>query len=106
MFSGLFTDSNGEVSLVIEDNEWKAFSNSWDVEVKGQTITIREAHKVVHLVLRVDPPKTVIVEKLNMSLGGIRFEANGDFLKVTQPNGSISELTSCIFDNCLVGMAF
>jgi len=105
LFSGLFTDSKGDVSLIIEDNEWKALSTAWDVEVKGPTITIREGHRVVHLVLRVDPPRKLIVEKLNMSLGGIRFDANGNFLRITFPNGSIGEFTSFIADNCNVGLS-
>ena len=106
MFSGVFTDSRGNISLEIEDNEWKAYSNLWDVEVKGPTITIREAHKLVHLVLRVEQPSTIIVEKLDMALAGLHFEANGDFLRVTFGNGSITEFTSCIADNCNVGIAF
>lgn len=99
LFSGLFTDSDGNISLEIEDNEWKAYSNAWDIEVKGPTITIREAHRVVHLVLTVSQPGTISVERLNMKLGGLHFEANGDFLRVKFPNGGVSEFTSCIADN-------
>jgi len=106
LFSGLFTDSDGNVSLQIEDNEWKAYSTSWDVEIKGPTITIREAHRVVHLILTVSQPSTIVVERLNMRLGGLHFEANGDFLRVTFPNGGKGEFTSCMADNCSVGMSF
>ncbi|VXB44481.1 conserved hypothetical protein [Pseudomonas sp. 8O] len=106
LFSGLFTDSEGNISLEIEDNEWKAYSNAWDVEVKGSTITIREAHRVFHLILSVSQPNTIVVERLNMTLGGLQFEANGDFLRVTFPHGGVSEFTSCLADNCMVGMAF
>lgn len=106
LFSGTFTDSNGDVTLIIEDNEWKAFSTAWDVEVKGPTITIREGRGIIHLIIRVDPPKRLIVERLEMSLGGYRFEANGDFLRVTIPGGGGAEFTSCVMDNCNVGMSF
>jgi hypothetical protein len=106
LFSGLFTDSTGNVSLEIEDNEWKAYSNSWDVEVQGPTIKIREAQRVVHLVLTINQPDTIVVEKLDMSLGGLRFQADGNFLRVIFPNGSVSEFTSCISDDCMVGMSF
>lgn len=106
LFSGLFTDSTGNVSLQIEDNEWKAYSSSWDVEVKGSTIKIREAQRVVHLALTVVQPSTILVERLYMSLGGLRFEANGNFLRITFPNGSTNEFTSCLADNCEVGMSF
>lgn len=106
LFSGLFSDQAGNVSLVIEDNEWRAATTAWDIEVKGKSITIREAHSVIHLVLRVDPPKALIVERLNMSFGGLHFEANGNFLRVRFPSGGINEFSSCLADNCSVGMAF
>jgi hypothetical protein len=105
LFSGLFTDSNGNVSLEIENNEWKAYSDSWDVEVRGPTIKIREAQRVVHLILNVVQPDTIVVEKLEMSLGGLRFQADGNFLRVIFPSGSVSEFTSCISDNSMVGMS-
>jgi hypothetical protein len=105
LLSGYFTDSKGEVSLVIQDNEWRAEANLWDVEVKGPRITIREAQRATHLVLRVDPPNALVVERLDMLLAGIRFEANGDFLRVTYPDGSGGEFTSCLSDNCSVGIA-
>lgn len=103
--SGLFTDSSGKVTLQIEDNEWRAASSAWDVEIQGRRITIREAHRIVHLVLRVDPPRELVVEKLNMSLYGLAFEANGDFLRIRFPGGGVSEFTSCIADNCQIGFS-
>lgn len=106
LFSGLFTDSRGDISLQIDNNEWKAYSNSWDVEVKGPTITIREDRQVIHLILKIIQPSTIVVEKLDMALGGLRFQATGDFLRVIFPNGSTSEFTSCIADNCRVGLSF
>lgn len=106
LFSGTFTDSNGNISLEIEDNEWKAYSNLWDVEVQGPTIKIREAQRVVHLDLKIIQPDTIVVEKLDMSLGNLRFQADGDFLRVIHPNGGTSEFTSCICDNCMVGISF
>ena len=101
-----FSDQAGNVSLVIEDNEWRAATTAWDIEVKGKNITIREAHSVIHLVLRVDPPKALIVERLNMSFAGLHFEANGNFLRVRFPNGGMNEFTSCLADDCSVGIAF
>lgn len=103
--SGLFTDSNGNITLQIVDNEWRAASTVWDVEVKGRRITIREAHRVVHLVLRAEPPEKIVVEKLNMSLNSLSFEADNNFLRVRYPDGGVIEMTSCIADNCKVGLS-
>ncbi|QEU31503.1 HNH endonuclease [Pseudomonas luteola] len=105
LFSGLFTDSLGNITLVIEDNEWKAFSSSWDVEVKGPKITIREAKRIIHLILRAEQPSTIFVEKLNMSLGGYKFEANKEQLTIIDSKGNKLNIGSSIFDNCRVGLS-
>jgi hypothetical protein len=103
-FSGYFTDSKGNRSLKIIDNEWQASTSAWDVEIQGPTITIRERHRFIHLILRVNPPSEIIVEMLKMSLAGYTFEANGDFLHVGLPDGKIAKFTSCIMDYCDVGL--
>ena len=102
--SGHFTDANGVVTLVIKDNEWMAASDSWDVEVVGPRITIREKFRKVHLVLRADPPYGLIVEKVDMLLGGYRFFADGDDLEIQMPNGSSFNFSSCYSGNCKVGL--
>lgn len=104
--SGTFTDSTGEISLIVKDNEWMAKSSSWDVEVTGGRIIIREGPRNIHLVLKAEPPHALVVEKLDMRLGGLHFLANGDFLKVEFPTGGVMEFTSCIADGCQVGMSF
>lgn len=105
-FSGFFCDSKGNLSLQIIENEWFAQSSNWDVEVTGGSIIIRERKGLIHLKLDAKPPDTLVVDRLNMNLGGLLFEANGDFLRVTFPGGGVSEFTSCLADNCRVGMAF
>jgi len=104
--SGFFCDSKGVVSLKIIENEWQANSNNWDVEVSGGAITIREAKRDIHLKLVASPPDKIIVERLNMFLNGLLFEANGDFLRMQNEQGGTMEFTSCIADNCHVGIAF
>ncbi len=105
-FSGFFTDSSGKVSLTIKDNEWIAATSNWDVEVSGKSIVIREALGEIHLRLIADPPDGLIVDKLDMSLGGLGFRANGDSLQVLFPGGGASVFTGCVADNCQVGMSF
>lgn len=105
LLSGHFTDSNGNQSLVIEDNEWQASSTCWDVEVKGPTITIREGLGRIHLKLVFVKPNEIFVDRLNMSLYGLQFEANGDFLRIRGPGGLSQEYTSCLSDHCNVGLS-
>lgn len=104
--SGVFCDSKGNVTLRIVENEWIASSANWDVEVSGGVIIIREAHGKIHFRLKVDPPNKLIVDRLDMNLGGWEFEANGDCLRVKHPGGAINTFTACIADNCRVGMSF
>lgn len=106
LLSGIFCDSKGTMSVQLIKNEWLAYNSNWDVEVAGGAIIIREGKGNIHLKLVASPPGTIIVERLNMFLNGILFEANGDFLRVKYANGSVVEFTSCIVDNCRVGMAF
>lgn len=103
--SGIFCDSNGNETLKILENEWIASTNNWDVEVAGGVITIREAYRKIHLCLKVDPPNRLIVDRLDMNLEGLTFEANGDFLKVKFPDGRTHIFTSCLGDNCQVGLS-
>jgi Zn ribbon nucleic-acid-binding protein len=104
--SGIFCNANNEVTLKIIENEWIASANSWDVDVAGGAIVIREARGKIHLKLSVEPPNKLIVDRLDMNLGGLGFEANSDFLKVKYPGGQVHEFIGCGSDNCPVGMSF
>ena len=103
--SGFFSDSSGKVSLQIVENEWLANSNNWDVEVSGGSIKIREKKGDIHLRLITNPPDKLIVDRLNMFLNGYLVEANGDFLRIHNPQGGTMEFTSCIADNCQIGIS-
>lgn len=103
--SGHFTDTNGDISLVIKDNEWMASTDSWDVEIVGGRITIREGAGRVHLILKSDPPYGLIVEKVDMLLGGYQFLANGDDLEIHMPDGGSINLSSCVASRCRVGLS-
>lgn len=103
-FSGHFTDANGNVSLVIKDNEWMALSSAWDVEVVGGRIKIREDVGKVHLILKVDPPRGLIVEKLDMLLGGYRFIVQDDDLVIYMQNGNKISFSSCSCVGSKVGL--
>jgi hypothetical protein len=104
--SGIFCDAKGKNTLQIIENEWIASSDNWDVEVSGGAITIREAPRKIHLRLTVEPPQKLVVERLDMMLNDMKFEANGNFLRVRFPGGEVHDLTGCISDGCLIGMGF
>lgn len=105
--SGIFCDSNGDVSLRIQENEWLASTDNWDVEVGGGAIVIREGLKKIHLKLKAEPPHLLIVEKLDMKLGDMAFklEADGNCLKFYHPNGCAT-FKRCEIKNFIVGLSF
>jgi hypothetical protein len=86
LFSGVFTDSKGNQSLKIVDNKFEASASNWDVVFKGNTMTIREGVRNIHLVLQAAPPNGIVVKRLNMKCApGFGFEGNDDFLIVHFP---------------------
>ncbi len=103
--SGIFCNSAGQCTLKIQENEWIASSTNWDVEVAGGKIIVRRALGEIHLKLRVNPPKELIVEKLDMRLGRWCFKGNKEKLIVTDPCGNENVYRSCFANNCQVGMS-
>jgi hypothetical protein len=104
--SGHFTDSTGNLSLSIFQNEWIASVENWDVKVTGQTIAIREKQGKINLRLIADPPASLVVDKLDMKLAEYLVLANKDSLVIKLPDGRTSDFTGCIIDGCEVGIAF
>jgi hypothetical protein len=102
--SGVFYDSTGERSLEIDQNNWAASSDNWDVEVIGPAITIREKAGKIHLKLVADAPNGLIVERLDMTIEGRHIVGNQDTLTISFPNGKVSTLTNCIGSGSPVGL--
>jgi len=66
LIDAAFRDANGNPTLEIVRNEWRSNAGNWDVEVKGQLITIRQAHAHLVLQIRTVPPHALVVERLLM----------------------------------------
>lgn len=80
--SARLTNRAGTQTLEIVENEWRSGISSWDVELVGQRITIRDAPGEVTLVLRVNPPRGLVLERLNMYQDGIHVRADESKLEV------------------------
>ncbi|MCS4133673.1 HNH endonuclease [Salinibacter ruber] len=103
--SAHFSNSKGEASLQIQDNEWRVFTGNWDVEAVGGTITIRDAPGQISLQLSISGRGTIAIQNLNMQLNGMHFHGNTDDLVVESSDGRSMRLTNCIASNCHVGLA-
>jgi hypothetical protein len=86
--SALFHDHLGNEIFRITQNEWEGLTTNWDIETKGQRITIRYAPGRVILVIRAEPPNNLVVERLNMFYKGVCLTASeGKPISVSSPDG-------------------
>lgn len=80
--SGKFLDSEGKDTLEIIENEWHAFSNSWDVEIVGSSITIKEKKGKIHLKLDSEPPEGINISRLDMQMSDLNIKIENQELMV------------------------
>jgi hypothetical protein len=100
-----FFNRQAQPSLFIRQNEWKVFSDSWDVEVSGPSVTVRMQRGEIALRLVFVPGEGLIVERLDMHCAGYHLVGNGQELQVRFPGGGGSTFTRCIADNGDVGLS-
>jgi len=104
--NAIFYNSQGELSLLIMDNEWRAYETNWDVEAVGGVVTIRDNPKRISLRLVVMPPYGIIIKNLDMYFMGYHFIGNPYDLLVEFPNGSKASFKGGLVDNCRIGISF
>jgi SEC-C motif len=103
--SATFRDSSGNITLQIVDNEWRVNTENWDAECVGPRTTLRSAPRKLSLVLRTDPGKAVVVERLHMIHRGVEIEAKEkDDTVLVLPDGATLKAGGVDFDNCEVGI--
>ena len=103
--SANFSDRFGAPTLSIQENEWKVWSDNWDVEVTGPRIKIVSRNGDSSLRLCALPPNALAVEQLEMSLGAYRFSCTTERLLIRTQAGSSLDLSQNFIDGCEVGMA-
>lgn len=95
----------GEEILRIENNEWKTTALNWDVEVKGPRITIRNSKGDIALIIRVETPKLLVVERLEMMHRGIRIKCSENHdLEITTQCGTKLRSARMNIVGCAVGI--
>lgn len=102
--SGVFCDAIGRESLKIKENEWFVDSDYWDVECIGSRITIRSALGEIVLVLRMNAPNGLIVERINMLFEGVRFMGDEHALQFCMDGNNWRKWVGCSMSNCLRGI--
>ena len=101
LISGKFYDSQGIVNLELIKNEWVCSARHWDVQVVGPRITIIEKRKGPRLIIKVDAPERLIVERLDMLVKGTRIVGDEHKLRVGP-----HQFHNCGVSNCNIGFCF
>lgn len=105
LVNALMTDSEGNETLRIENNEWRSNSLNWDVEVVGKKIIIRKKQSDFALVLRTEPPEKLIVEKLKMEYKGVSISCEEEKnIFITNPSGGILFTNGMTVKNYKIGL--
>lgn len=105
LLSGQFTDERGRVTLTIVDNVFSVISENWDVECVGPRIKIRSEKGLISLVLRMDPPLGLAIERLMMQFQGVFFEGDENTLKISTDGKNWSTFSQVTISNCFSGIA-
>lgn len=86
--TGSFVGPSGKGALRFEENQPLAVSGSWDVELAGELVTVREGPGHIVAQVRIDATHDVLrVERLDMRLmGEARLLVSGGVLQVSAPD--------------------
>lgn len=103
LLSGNLCDELGRPTLVIDKNEWKASSDSWDVKTEGAALEIRNRPGDIVLRLVASPPDGLTIERLKMCFGPVEIFATADLLKIGGPLGG-GTFSKCMADYSHVGL--
>jgi len=103
--SGFLTDSQGRESICIKDNQFSLNAENWDVDTTREVITFREKLRDISLQIRLDPPRGIIIERINMLFRGVRLKGNKDKLDISYNNGrSWMTFSSCSVSHGYAGV--
>jgi hypothetical protein len=89
--SGRFHNAAGDSILTIDDNVWQGNGDNWDIECSGPRITIRNKPGDTALVLKSEPPTSLVVERLDMYFDGVFLHGQNDVLKHSFDGGRWTE---------------
>jgi hypothetical protein len=99
------TDPDGRTILEILENELRASSENWDVELVGPRITVRLKPGEIILILRSEPPLRLVVERLQMQHRGTTIQAQeGHDIIVRTPNAAEFRGFGYRGEECAVGI--
>jgi hypothetical protein len=105
LLSGVFVDTTGATRLIIVDNVWSAIDGNWDVEVVGPRITIRRGRGDIALKIKVMPPHTLAIEKIDMQFGEYFLKGDVKTLRISRDGQNWNGFSTATMRGCEIGIS-
>lgn len=106
MLSAKFADHLGRPTLTMEDNHLVVHASNWDVITKGPRIIVRPQKGKRSLVLKMEPPTTIRIEKIDMNWAGRTIRADKKRLQIKYPGNDDWLTLQNVHNNSNFGMGF
>lgn len=93
-------DKDGRQTFRIVSNEFQAAVSNWDVTVVGQKVTVRSAPGKFDLIIRMEPPRRLVVERLDMVYKTFSIRCREGADTIIEGAGSVLLTSGATFDGC------
>ena len=97
-------DRQGNLVVRIVENEVRVLTTSWDSEVVGPRIKIRSGLGIFEVVLRVEPPRAIVIERLNMVYREFSIKCKEGAPTVIEHGGRAISADSAELEGCDVAL--
>ena len=91
-------DKSGRQTIKIVSNEFQAGVSNWDVEIIGPRVTIRSAPGKFDLVIRMEPPHRLVIERLDMVYKSFSIQCREGQETIIEGAGTLLMTTGATFD--------
>ncbi|MCA7977221.1 SEC-C domain-containing protein [Burkholderia cepacia] len=93
-------DKDGRRTIKIANNEFQAEVSNWDVEITGPRITVRSAPGKFDLVIRMEPPHRLVIERLDMVYKNLSIQCREGQDTIIEGAGTLLSTTGATFNGC------
>jgi trigger factor len=85
----IFDEFNRQI-LRIRNNELVYVPDSWDIELRGKTLVVREAARKILIDIQFEPPNRIVVSRGRLLCNGVEVLVRPDHILVTNSSTLIS----------------
>lgn len=93
-------DKNGRQTIKIVRNEFQAEVSNWDVEVTGPRVTVRSGPGNFDLVIRMEPPDRLVIERLDMVYKNFSIQCREGQDTTIEGAGTLLKTTEATLEGC------